>query len=67
MMAEPDLPPLFPIPRNIRKAIKVPKDYLGYFDGENRYVVYDSNGLQTGQAIRLGGKWLYSEDILPRF
>lgn len=59
-------PHLTAIPRNIRRAIKVPKHYLGHFDLPTSYFVYNSSGERVGTARTIDGKWYLNENLCSR-
>ena len=69
MMAE-QKPALIPIPREIRRALRLSGDYQGYFDIKSknlpRFVVYNSEGREIGTATYYDSKWHYSDEKILR-
>jgi hypothetical protein len=67
MMAESS-PAKIPLPREIRRACKLPKDCQGFYDQKSkrydRFVVYNSTDTRLGVATNIDGKWFYAKEVL---
>lgn len=62
MMADPGNQPKYPIPREIRRAIRVSREFVGHFmEDSTRYAVYNSREERVGVAVRIDGKWHFEE------